>query len=161
MVSLGRNLAWSSVAVILVLVGAVFLAARWDAGPVASGQRAADLPTRADAEALLARAHGLAQAPERTGLCQAVAQNPEACRKILQWADEAHARPSTEAPSVDGVSTVPHAGNTQGAIVLRIRGSLANGSPYTGEFSAVRTESGEIRSQNAVYWYSSLAWPSS
>ncbi len=64
-------------------------------------------------------------------------------------------------PYVTDVITPPAIGNSQQVTVLHIRGTLADGTPYASRFSAVHAESGEVRSQNAVYRYSSLAWPSS
>ncbi|WP_255638292.1 hypothetical protein [Amycolatopsis sp. DSM 110486] len=43
--------------------------------------------------------------------------------------------------------------------MLHIRGTRADGTSYTADFSAVRTPDGQVRSQNAVYWFSSLDKP--
>lgn len=159
MVRVGRVPRWSSAALTGVcLAGAAcFVAYEVSSSvePDTKGQATA-VPTRAEAEAPLTEAYRLAQAPNHTGLCQAIAQNPVACQKILEWASEAHAMPSAESPSVVGVSTVLKTGDTQGAMVLHIRGTRANGAPYTSDFSAVRAEAGVVRGQNAVYWFSTF-----
>jgi hypothetical protein len=63
-------------------------------------------------------------------------------------------------PTVVSVSTVPDTPTAQGAAVLHIRGTRADSTVYTNDFSAVRTATGQVRSQNAVYWYSTYASPS-
>lgn len=157
--SVRRTFPWLRAALVVAgLVGASFLVVREVDRPAASvgDSQMTALPTRTEAEALLADAHRLAQAPNHADLCQTVAQNPEACQKILEWADQAHAMPSAESPSVVGTSTVPSTPNSQGATVLHIQGSRADGTVYTSDFSAVRTTSGQVRSQNSVYWYSNF-----
>jgi hypothetical protein len=125
-----------------------------------TGSQATPVPTRPEAEALLSNAYRLAQAHDYAGLCQTVAQDPRACQQVLRWADTAHATASADLPSVVSVSTVPDTRTAQGAEVLHIRGTRADGTAYTNDFSAVRTATGQIRSQNAVYWYSTYAAPS-
>jgi hypothetical protein len=117
------------------------------------------VPTRDEANALLADAHRLAQARDYNGLCQAVAQDAAACKQVLDWASIAHAAPSAATPSVVSARSVPDTGTAQGAEVLHIQGSRADGSAYTNDFSVVRTTNGQIRSQNAVYWFSTFATP--
>ncbi|MEV6897707.1 hypothetical protein [Amycolatopsis sp. NPDC051372] len=53
----------------------------------------------------------------------------------------------------------PDKGTVQGAEVRHIRGTRADGTTYTADFSAVRAPDGQVRSQNAVYWFSSVAKP--
>lgn len=124
------------------------------------------LPTRIEAETLLADAHRLAQAHDHVGLCQTVAQNPEMCRIGLQMADEARVAPSVDSPTVLGARTVPDrktlccpVSGTQGAEVLHIQGTHADGTVYQSDFSAVRAPDGQVRSQNAVYWFSNFVAP--
>lgn len=114
------------------------------------------IPTRTEAEALLTKAYRLAQARDYAGLCQTVAQDRAACEQVLQWADIAHAAPSAEAPIVLGAAAAPATPTTQGAEVLRIQDT---GSASVSDFSVVRTTDGQIRSQNAVYWYSTFRSP--
>ena len=115
------------------------------------------LPTQGEAETLLKQAHDLAQAHDYLGLCQVIAQDPAACRQVLQWAADAHAEPSPQPPSVEGAYSEPGTRTAQGAEVLHIRGTRADGSTYRSDFSAVRTATGQVRSQNAVYWFSTFA----
>jgi hypothetical protein len=138
---------------------AVHVASAGGVGLQIAADRAADLPTQSEAEALLNQAHGLAQAHDYEGLCQAIAQNPVACRQIVQWAAVAHAAPSPVSPSVESASIEPSTRTAQGAEVLHIRGIRADGSNYKSDFSAVRTATGQVRSQNAVYWFSTFAAP--
>jgi hypothetical protein len=121
-----------------------------------AGRQVSATPSRAEADILLAEAHRLAQAHDYDGLCRTVAQDERACRQILQWASIAHAAPSADSPAVLAAHVVPDTRNTQGAEVLSIRGTRADGTTYTNDFSAVRTTDGQIRSQNAIYWYSTL-----
>ncbi|MEU0880289.1 hypothetical protein ABZ345_16935 [Lentzea sp. NPDC005914] len=125
------------------------------------GSQTPGVPSPAEAEALLTEAHRLAQEPNHRDLCQTIAQNAETCQRVLKWAEEAHVRPSADRPSILEDNVAENTAAQQGARVLRIRGTLADGRSYTGKFSAVRTTAGEIRSQNAVYWYSDFATISS
>jgi hypothetical protein len=119
-------------------------------------------PTRTEAEALLTSAWRLAQAHNYVGLCQTIAQDQAACRQILQWADRENiAPPSMDLPAVLGATTVSYTATTQGAEVLHIQGIRADGTVYQSDFSAVRTPTGQIQSQNAVYWFSNFVAPSS
>ncbi|MEV0066634.1 hypothetical protein [Amycolatopsis sp. NPDC050768] len=117
------------------------------------------MPTRAEAEALLNQATGFARAHDYAGLCQTVAQDAGACQKVLDRADVSHAAPSSAPPAVEGAISQPDRDTVQGAEVLHIRGTRADGTSYTADFSAVRTPDGQVRSQNAVYWFSSLDKP--
>ncbi|MGW4485893.1 hypothetical protein ACWEOE_18875 [Amycolatopsis sp. NPDC004368] len=130
-------------------------------GRTATSPRALPVPTRAEAEGLLGRAVGFVRGRDFDGLCRAGAQDEGMCRKLLERADVSHAAPSSVAPAVEGATSRPDAGNAQGAEVLSIRGTRADGSTYTSAFSAVRAVDGQVRSQNTVYWFSTFAESSS
>jgi hypothetical protein len=155
--SMSRVLPW----LCLVLVTGCAAPTVTDAATVGTNDslQAPTTPTRGEADALLADAHRLAQAHDFNRLCQAVAQDEKACQQVLQWAGIAHAAPSADAPSTLDAHTVPDTRTAQGAEVLHIHGTRADGTEYTNDFSVVRTTTGQIRSQNAVYWYSTFASP--
>ncbi|WP_409465267.1 hypothetical protein [Amycolatopsis sp. GA6-003] len=155
---------------LLVLTGAGLAAAAgllvlsstpvvWGGQQVAS-TKILPLPTRAEAESLLNKAVSFARTHDYDGLCRAIAQDWAACKVVLERANVAHAMPSSAAPFVEEAIEHPDTGSVQGAEVLRIRGTHADGSSYASNFSAVRTTDGLIRSQNAVYWFSSFQMPS-
>jgi hypothetical protein len=161
-----RTLRWSC----LVLAAGVMIVAIVAAGYVAVtlGNRqyqspntsVAALPSSSAAESLLVDAYNLAQAHNYVGLCQDIAQDPATCRLLLQQAQLAGAAPGNSQPVVLSARAAPGTPTSQGAEVLSIRGIRADGTVYNNHFSAVRATAGQIRSQNAVYWFSNFVSPS-
>ncbi|MEW2505122.1 hypothetical protein AB0878_32110 [Amycolatopsis sp. NPDC047767] len=161
MVSRRRTVLWLCGAGLVLCAGLLVISGTptvW-LGRQTTDTRTLPAPTRAEAEALLSQATGFARAHDYAGLCQTVAQDVSACQKVLDRADISHVAPSPAPPAVEGARSQPDNGTIQGAEVLHIRGTRADGTSYTADFSAVPTTDGQIRSQNAVYWFSRFDKP--
>ena len=105
---------------------------------------------RAAAEALLADTARLARDGDHSGLCRAVAASPGICRFLLDAAAKGGWEPGPDVPEVVSVSRHGR------SLVLHLRGTLADGSPFTSDFQVGWIETPDddlvLRSRTPVYW---------
>ncbi|WP_223874227.1 hypothetical protein [Salinispora mooreana] len=104
-----------------------------------------------EAEELLSEAVDLAQAGKFADLCQ-TAGSQSNCRSILEYTTSEEWLPNDGMPRVMAVKRYPASNTHAEHLVLRVKGSRADGTTYETDFPVVRADDGEAVSLYPIYW---------
>lgn len=102
-------------------------------------------PSRAEAEAVLDETVRYVRTGDYRSLCESIATTDGICRHLLESAQQAGWAPTQDRPEVVGVR------RTTRGTVLELRGTRADGSTFTSDFSVERDHRG-LRGSSPIYW---------